>query len=136
MMRNKDSAIIRNIFLVLLLLIGLAGCAQYKITAKQVDWVPVSGSRADAIVKLSYAYNPLVETPIVNEEQAIELAKKRCNSWGYPDVEAFGGSAEGCNRSFWDGLQHICTSRYVIRNFQCIGRGDAAVPTDNAIEKK
>jgi len=124
------------LILILTMALGLSGCA--KITAKQVDWVPVSGSRSDAIVKLSYAYNPLVEVPIVNEEQGIELAKKRCNSWGYTDVEAFGGTAEGCNRSYWDAFtsRHICTSHFVIREFQCIGRGDSAVPADDKNKTK
>jgi hypothetical protein len=115
--------------LILALAIGVTGCT--KITPINVEWVPVAGSRADATVELSYAYNPLVNEPIVNEEQALELAKKRCNAWGYSDVEAFGGQKSGCNRSYYDALSrtNVCTSIFVNKTFQCTGRGDAEIPT-------
>lgn len=115
-----------------LLLVGLvcvmavSGCAK----PVQKEWVPTSGSRADATVKLSFEYNPGAEIPQVDEQQALAVALRRCNSWGYPDVEAFGGYTENC-------LQYVagfggpqCFRSVVTKEYQCIGRGDSDLPNE------
>lgn len=76
---------------------GLSGaCGLCEACPKKLD--THCGSRADATVKLSYEYDPRTEIPQVNEAQAFESAQKRCSSWGYSDVEAFGGVIDLCTQ--------------------------------------
>ena len=112
-------------------LVTLGGCA--KPVPK--DWTPTSGSRADATVKMSYWYDPTSEIPQTNEQQALELAKKRCASWGYSDVEAFGGVMESCTQWVAGFGGPMCIKMVVTKEYQCIGRGDAEV-SNNAPAKK
>lgn len=111
--------------------LGLVGCAK----PAPKSWVPTSGSRADATVKLSYEYNPNTEIPQVNEAQALEAAKKRCSSWGYSDAEAFGGVLGICTQMVpaFGGPQ--CLQRIVTKEYQCIGRGDSKVPAENTFNR-
>jgi hypothetical protein len=121
---------IRSIFLLLVLVVVAIGCAQR--VAVQKNWVPIDGSRADATLRLSYTYDPRTEMPSVSEQQAQEAAKARCNSWGYTEAEAFGGIMRNCNSPFynpWSGRMD-CAEMIVTKTYQCIGRGDAATPTD------
>lgn len=110
----------------------LAGCAKHV----PKYWTATSGSRSDAIVKLSFEYDPEMEIPEIDERQGFEIAKKRCNSWGYADVEAFGGATKHCSSyGFGSFGRNVCRIMLVTKEFQCLGRGDAATPTD-AQEKK
>ena len=120
----------RNILLILALIVGMAGCGS-KVPV-QKDWVPVDGSRAAATLKLSYQYNPQTEIPTVNDAQGYESAKQRCASWGYPEVEAFGGILEHCDHfriNPWTA-QMECLTKTVTKSYQCLGRGDAVTPID------
>ena len=108
---------------------GLIGCVAKAPVFK--DWAAVGGSRADATVRFSYSYNPREEIPETNDLQLQNLAQERCASWGYPDVEAFGGVETQCRSQFYNGWtgRMECVDMLVSKTFQCVGRGDAAVFT-------
>ena len=57
--------------------------------------VPVSGSRADGTVTLSYEYG-LFEKPVVNWDEAKKTSEKRCQAWDYKTAESFGGIESDC----------------------------------------
>ena len=92
-----------------------AGCAVQKPTPK--EWTAVGGSKADATVKMAYTWQPFLEKPIVQEQQAIELASKKCQTWGYERAEPFGGAVSQC--SAYNG--GYCVQMTAIAEFQCIG---------------
>lgn len=71
----------------------LMGCAQPK------DFAAVDGSRADGTVQLSYDFGSF-QLPQVNEEQGLDVAKKRCVAWGYTGAERFAGSKRTCSEYF------------------------------------
>lgn len=96
----------------------LAGCTK----PVHKDWIPVGGSKSDATVKLAYTYDPNYENPIVQEEQAVDLAIRKCRTWGYESAEAFGGYMEHCTRMGPVLLGEIgCVQMAVVKSFQCIG---------------
>jgi hypothetical protein len=88
--------------------IVLTACATNK------DWAATGGSKSDGVVRLSYELAEL-ETPILNEKQAIDLATKRCQSWGYKGAEAFGGTTRQCVTR--GGLG--CALMQVTKEYQC-----------------
>ncbi len=90
----------------------MAGC----VTTK--DWAATGGSRSDGVVRLSYDYGSLQQVR-VSEEQAVDLASKRCASWGYQGAEAFGGSNRQCIQPGGFGG---CTAWQVNKEYQCIGK--------------
>lgn len=81
--------------------------------------VPTGGSRADATVELSYERGEY-EEPIIQWEQALADARKRCAAWGYEDAEMFGGEKRQCISSGSYG----CYRYLVTVTYQCVGRGD------------
>jgi hypothetical protein len=99
-------------YIITLLLIALTGCAVTK------DWVVTGGSRADAIMKLSYEHS-IYEAPQTDPQQALNLARSRCTAWGYSNAEAFGGETRVCNNPSSSG----CNSWIVTREYQCLGGG-------------
>ena len=106
----------------LFLTLILTSCA-----AKNVhkDWVATGGSRADATVKLSYQYSRS-EIPTVSEQQGLEVAKKRCASWGYADAEEFGGTVTQCVTTRvnpWTGVSE-CNDTLITKQYQCLGQGN------------
>lgn len=89
----------------------LAGCA----TPKQYG--AVGGSRADGTVKLSYQHLGL-ESPVVDPEQALTLARSKCSAWGYTDAEPFGTEIKTCAaRNAYGCLEYLVTAEY-----QCLGK--------------
>ena len=99
----------------------LSGCAVHK------DWAATGGSRADAVVQLSYEYGEF-EQPIVDDQQGLELAIQRCQSWGYADAEAFGGISR---------VQNTSSTWLVTKQYQCIGQGkETAAPKKANVRKK
>ena len=92
-----------------------AGCAVQKPAPK--NWIPVGGSKADATVKMAYTWNPFLEKPIVQEQQAIALASQKCQTWGYERAEPFGGAISQCS-AFSGGH---CIQMTAIAEFQCVG---------------
>lgn len=98
-----------------------AGCGPKSVLK---DWVATGGSRSDATVELSFDLGPN-ETPITNEQQGLQMALKRCRSWGYQDVEPFGGVKRVCSEMgtdyVWGGS--TCVRYMVTKEYQCIGQG-------------
>ena len=90
--------------------LALNGCAT------PIDWVATGGSRSDGTVRLGYSYGGF-EVPQVNEQQAINLANRKCTSWGYTSAEAFGGVLKTCTASNGYG----CVAWNVQTEFQCTG---------------
>jgi hypothetical protein len=91
----------------------MTGCAVNK------DWSATGGSRADAVVRLSYELQEM-EKPVLNEQQAVNLATRRCKSWGYSGAEAFGGVTRQCNAT---GGFSGCSQWTVTKEYQCTGTG-------------
>jgi hypothetical protein len=108
---------------------AMAGCTM-KVNK---DWSATGGSRSDATVKMSYQYDPMAETPIVADEQALLLAKQRCLSWGYSDAEAFGGTTSICQQTVSGMYGSTCRNQLVTKEFQCIGRGDSTTPDEKKV---
>lgn len=109
----------RKLILLLALAVGLAGCAKKTVTK---DWAALGGSRADAVVKLAYSYNPASEIPQVSQSQAQELAERKCAVWGYSGAEPFGTVFEQCQRSLSDSFGSAqCVQASVSMEFQCTG---------------
>ncbi|HIF9094903.1 TPA: YecR family lipoprotein [Photobacterium damselae] len=97
------SAGIKTISVMIAVALSLAGCA-------------TGGSKSDGTIRLSYQ-STLYEKPILDESQALSLAKARCKSWGYSNVEAFGGVITQCqNMDAYLG----CTEQLVTKEYQCI----------------
>ncbi|MDG6894521.1 YecR family lipoprotein [Volucribacter amazonae] len=100
-----------------LLVIGLisavlAGCSVNK------ELVATGGSKADGTIELSFEHSPF-ETPIINEEKGLELAKKRCSAWGYENAEKFGGQKQICTRFGGFGG---CALFLVTIQYQCLDK--------------
>lgn len=99
----------RKIILIAALILTASGCATHK------DWSATGGSKSDGTVELSYQVG-LFEQAQVSEQQALGLAIKRCNAWGYTRAEAFGGVTKQCNNLSSSG----CNSWLVTKEYQCI----------------
>jgi len=115
----------RTITLVLVLVAGLAGCAE---PVRRADWLPLTGSRADATMTLAYFYNPYLQKPLTSDEQALEVATQRCGAWGYSNAEPFGVVDERCAETDSKG---VCEKKIVTRIYQCLGSGNSVPPIDN-----
>jgi len=96
----------------------LTGC----VTTK--EWAATGGSRADGVIRLSYEVSAF-QTAKVDEQQALNIATKRCQTWGYTGAEAFGGVTRQCNAP--GGLSG-CAQFLVTKEFQCTG--NAAAPAN------
>ena len=93
----------------------VSGCSTTK------DWSATGGSRADGVVRLSYEHGDL-EKPVLSEPQAVGLATRRCEAWGYTGAEAFGGTTRQCSQGGGFGG---CTVWQVTKEYQCTGEGNA-----------
>jgi len=106
----------------------LAGCGAPSV---KKNWNATGGSRSDAVVKLAYTYVPTYEHPYASEDQAVELAKKICTSWGYAKAAAFGGDTRQCTQYapqlFGSGP---CVSMIVTKEYQCLDQDGSAAPPD------
>jgi len=91
----------------------LAGCATTK------DWSATGGSRSDGVVRLSYEVGEF-ERPQLSESQGIDLATRRCQTWGYTGAEAFGGVTRQCSNGGGFGG---CAMWVVTKEYQCTGTG-------------
>ena len=88
----------------------LSGCAAKK------DMIPMGGSKADGTVRMGYEFG-MFEKPVVDKNQAVELAGRKCKTWGYDGAEAFGGQVSQCAQIGAYG----CEKTNVTVEFQCIG---------------
>ena len=95
--------------------LSLGGCAVSK------DWQATDGSRSDGVVRLSFEYKQM-QAAQANDQQGLNLAESRCNSWGYPGSEAVGRTKQTCNQAGELG----CATWLVTKEYQCLGHADAS----------
>lgn len=95
---------------IVLILALLQGCA-VAVTPR-----PVTGSRADGTVVMSYEYGWL-SVPEVDWISADREATQRCKAWNYQYAERFGAGIEQCS-SYSDGT---CVRYRVDTSYQCTG---------------
>jgi hypothetical protein len=116
----------KKLILIASVVVALSGCSSIENKNKyRGDWVATDGSRADATIKLSYNYEYGLDYEDLNEiqlseQQAMELAKKRCNAWGYTGAEPFGATTTICN--LMD--KSSCSLYMTTKEYQCIGQGN------------
>lgn len=77
--------------------------------------VPTGGSRADALVEMSFEVGAY-ETPIVDWDTAAASATKRCQGWGYEKADPFEGVKNSCQAFNAYG----CVASTVTRTYQCL----------------
>lgn len=107
-----------TIFLFLSLVsIALIGCAK----TVQKEWFAHDGSKADGTVKLALTWNPNLEKPQAQQEQAQHVATKKCQAWGYAGAEAFGSIVSRCIQSRYTGFGTTCDEMLAEMTFQCVG---------------
>lgn len=106
-----------HLIMCLTLLVIMSGCAK----PVHKNWIPVGGSKSDATIKLAYSFDPTLEKPMVQHQQAQELAIRKCKTWGYDSAEEFGGELSHCSHMEprFGGL--ACIQMVVEKEFQCIG---------------
>lgn len=95
-------------------------------------WEAAGGSRSDATVTVGYTYQPQREIPQANAEQARREAVERCRAWGYSEAEAFGLVSQRCVNMYYGAFGPQCLEMLVTQQYQCLGRGDAATPSESA----
>lgn len=100
----------KRLFVVMAAMALCSGCAVQK------SWNCIGGSKADGTVKLAYNYH-MFERPEVDNAQALDLATKKCQAWGYTAGEAFGSSTQNCINYGQSG----CNAWQVTAEYQCIG---------------
>ncbi|WP_192021995.1 YecR family lipoprotein [Shewanella sp. WPAGA9] len=93
-------------YVVLAVSLALTGCATQK------NWGASGGSKADGTVKLSYQASAF-EVPQLNEAQGLDVAIKRCISWGYKSAETFDFEHKKC-------IDTQCNSYTVTKEYQCL----------------
>ena len=122
---NKISGLLISTLIISL----LAGCS-----SKQ-NYYATGGSRADGTVDLDYD-TELMVTPIVNNQQAQNIAAQKCKVWGYQDAEPFGGLTENC---YARNAYGNCLRGQMIVKYQCLGDGSkdnpASVSTETGMTK-
>jgi hypothetical protein len=94
--------------LILAALSGLAGCTTYKL------WTESDYDREQGIVQLSYEYRKF-ESPQVDERAGTEMARERCEQWGFKSATR---KAEA--RLCTDGLESDCKKWRVTREYRCL----------------
>lgn len=114
----------RRVVLLAVAVVCFSGCTTTR------DWAATGGSRADGVVRLAYEQGEF-ETVNVSEQQGIDLAARRCASWGYEGAEAFGGSTRDCTQL---GGFSGCARYRITKEFQCTGQGNA--PTSSGTTGK
>jgi hypothetical protein len=110
---NKGEQVMKAIIFTLALAMAVSGCATSK------TWQATGGSRSDGVVRLSYEVGEL-ERPMLDEQQAVDVATLRCKTWGYTGAEAFGGVIRRCNMGGGFGG---CSRWLVTKEYQCTGTG-------------
>ncbi|WP_336284190.1 YecR family lipoprotein [Citrobacter arsenatis] len=100
----------KNVLVMCIGLVLLSGCAVRK------EMTAIGGSKADGTVKLGYSFSEF-EKPVVDVQQGINLAAKKCQAWGYSNAEPFGGQQSQCTNFDASG----CTAYNVTIEYQCTG---------------
>lgn len=96
-----------------LAIISALGCSAKKVPT---DWVAVDGSKSDGVVLMGYTWG-ILERPVVNPEQATQIATEKCRSWGYEGAEPFGAMVKKCVS--WN--QYGCYRWGNFTKYQCTG---------------
>ncbi len=81
--------------------------------ATKKNWYATGGDRAGGTVELSYEVLHALEIPEVSEQEAIDIAIRRCQGWGYSGAEAFEALNKTC-------VSRECRRYIVTREFQCL----------------
>lgn len=115
---------IKNMLLLTVVGFALLGCAK----PVQKEWFAQGGSRADGTVQMALTWNPALEKPQAQQEQAQRIAIEKCQAWGYADAEPFGGVIKRC-------LDIQCAQMIAEMNFQCRGEKTPSSPTGKIIKK-
>lgn len=89
-------------------ILACTGCAT------KVSTMATGGSKADAIVHMSYEYGQY-QTPIVDWDATQREATRVCRGWGYWWAEPLGGGASECTYRNAYG----CARRVVTYPYQC-----------------
>lgn len=105
----------RNKLFIFYLFILAGGCAR----EVHKELVAVGGSKADGVVELGYDYDPEIEIPVTDPEQGKKTAQKRCEAWGYKDVEEFQKLTESCA---YTGLYGVCRKVNAYIQYQCLDK--------------
>ena len=102
-------------FVIVILSIFLSGCHPV-----HKDWQIASGSKADALVTLSYITNDF-ELVTTNMEQEINLARNTCKKWGYRNASPYAFTKSECinSNSYSPDGSLSCGEKMISKNYQC-----------------
>ena len=106
MLRPTIARVLAAAMLVTVML-AAAGCTTYKM------WSVADSDRDTATVSLFYEYRKF-ESPQVDERAGVEMARERCQDWGYPSAHR-----KGEDRQCLDGTETSCARWRVIRQYRC-----------------
>lgn len=125
----------RKIFLFLILAtlaLTMTGCAKKVFK----EWVPETGSRADATVTLSLFWNPNTEIPETDKGQALWTASSRCKAWGYSGAEPFGTIQTKCTNKYFNGFEWVCNQMTASAVYQCTNNTTPTAPKTDPSKKE
>lgn len=94
----------------------LVACLCLSACATPTGMSATGGSRADGVVEMSYEYGEF-QQPVLDPQQAMASAVKRCKGWGYRKAEAFDG---GINTCVVPGGFGGCSRMRTTVSYQCI----------------
>ena len=97
-----------RVSLILAVLAAIAGCTTYKL------WTESDYSQEQGTVQLSYEYRRF-ESPQVDERAGTEMARERCETWGFKNV-----TRKAEDRVCTDGLEADCKKWRVTREYRCL----------------
>ena len=97
-----------RVSLILAVLAGLAGCTTYKL------WTESDYNQEQGTVQLSYEYRKF-ESPQVDERAGTEIARERCETWGFKSA-----TRKAEDRVCADGLETDCKKWRVTREYRCL----------------
>lgn len=108
---------IKNTLLLAIMGLTLAACAK----PVQKEWFAHDGSKADGTIKMALTWNPNLEKPQSQKEQAQRVATEKCQAWGYESAEAFGSVVSRCTQPRFTGFGTVCDEMLAEMTFQCVG---------------
>jgi len=77
-------------------------------------WSPSSSNRELGVARVSYEYAKFAE-PTMSDTEAVQLAERRCASWGFTQAEMIPGELRNCSVKDGDG----CDQWKVVREYRC-----------------
>lgn len=103
------------------ILLSLVACT----TTEKMDWVAISGSKADGNVTLGIDVPPklgISETEVQwDVSQANTEADKRCQNWGYSGADMYRGKLPVLETCHAQGFSTCWSKEYRIQ-YQCISK--------------